>query len=91
MYFQILLRAVAVRRSARALSRLEVPVWQSSRTLKTNIPCPLCSDPLTAERACRAVSLHCARCNKHFALRDFMDHMDDALEAFVSAVPCDRV
>lgn len=66
-------------------------MWRNSRTSQTTIPCSLCSTPLKAERACREVTLYCERCDKRFAVRDYFSQMDDALEDFLAAVPCDRV
>lgn len=58
---------------------------------QTTIACPVCGNALQARRTCHQAYLYCDRCRKDFLLQDFISRMDEALEAFLEAINCDRV
>ncbi len=69
-------------------------MWGSyrwGRSAQTTIPCKHCGKPLTAMRSCQQVYMQCEHCNKRGELNDYIPQMDDALEAFMEGVFCDRV
>ena len=67
-------------------------LWKPSpRSAQTTITCSQCGNPLLARRTCHQAYLYCERCQKEFALRDYISRMDAALEAFLEAINCDRV
>jgi len=67
-------------------------MWKPApRNAQTTIPCPCCSEPLLALRSCHEAYLRCERCRKDFAVKDHIRDMDEALEAFLEAINCDRV
>lgn len=65
--------------------------FSSSRTAQTTIPCKHCGAPLTAQRGCREVTLHCETCRKSFEIKEYVHLMDDALETFLDQAFCDRI
>lgn len=67
-------------------------IWKSPpRSAKTAMLCKRCRQPLEARRTCHQAYLYCAACNEKLDIRDYIQEMDPALEAFLEAVNCDRV
>ena len=66
--------------------------WKPApRSAQTTIPCARCAKPLMARRTCHEAYLHCESCDKDYALAEYVKAMDEALEAFLEALNCDRV
>lgn len=53
--------------------------------------CDNCQQPLVLKRTCTAVTFRCPQCNREFPLSRFIDQMDEALEAQLSGLRCDRI
>lgn len=67
-------------------------LWRPApRSAQTTISCPHCARPLTARRTCHHAYMYCEHCHKELPLQDVIGQMDEALEAFLEAINCDRV
>lgn len=69
-------------------------MWQFSsppRHAVTTIPCRKCQGPLTAKRTCHEAFLECPACGAKATISEYATAMDEALEAFLEAINCDRV
>jgi len=69
-------------------------MWGSyswKRSAETTIPCKECNKPLTVKRSCQHVYMECSHCGKKSDISEYLRQMDDALEAFMEGVYCDRV
>ena len=68
------------------------PLWHRAPvSTQTTIPCKHCGAPLKAERTCHEAMLICAECHARAPVSVYSDVMDTALEAFLDALPCDRI
>jgi len=66
--------------------------WMSPpRSAPTTIACKQCKAKLEARRSCHLAYLYCDICKENKDLKDYVQNMDSALEAFLEAINCDRI
>ena len=69
-------------------------MWDSFsrvRKVRTTVCCKQCGTPLFIERSCHEVHMSCPACEKRFPLAEYIALADEAMEAFLGSVYCDRM
>ncbi len=69
-----------------------VPRYSYGRNLGvTQLPCDKCGKPVSVQRSCFEVWLHCESCGSNFPLENYVARMDETLERCLESVYCDRM
>lgn len=63
----------------------------AARSAQTTIPCPQCGKPMTIERSCHQVYMHCRDCAKTYPIEEYVRKADKAMEDFLDNCYVDRI
>ncbi len=61
------------------------------RSAQTTLPCPNCQEKLEIARTCHEVYMRCKQCGRKYPLQEFIAKADEAMEAFLENVYCNRI